>query len=140
MYGRGPGYLPHPAVSRAANPAAPASPFGGLWIDSANAADRIAGRLETGQITEAQAALLSFFLASGYVILSSAIDPALIDAARADLDAAYAGGFDRLRFKAPAVSPEHTAWRPGFEMHPAKALDIHHFSTAARGRFSSRPS
>jgi ectoine hydroxylase-related dioxygenase (phytanoyl-CoA dioxygenase family) len=132
MYGRGRGYLPNAKAARPTNAAAPASPFGGLWIDGADAFDRIAGRLETGQITEQQAEQLTFFATNGYVILSSAIDASMIDAARADLDKAYNGGYERLKFDAPAVVPEHATWRPGMELHPAKALDIHHFSAAVR--------
>jgi len=66
------------------------------------------------------------------VILPSAIDAPLIEAARADLDAAYTGGYERLKFEAPAIAPEHMTWRQGVETIPAKALDIHHFSPVIR--------
>jgi hypothetical protein len=132
LYGRARGYLPNFKAVRPADATVSASPFGGLWIDEADALDRINGRLETGLITERQAGLLEAFQRDGYVILSSAIEPSMIDAARADLDLAYAGGYEHLRFEAPAVLPEQATWRPGVETVPAKALDIHHFSAAVR--------
>jgi phytanoyl-CoA hydroxylase len=132
LYGRGRGYLPDPRAVRPSNAAAPGSPFGGLWIDGTEAFDRIKGRLETGQITDQQAERLEFFATNGYVILSRAIDESMIDAARVDLDRAYRGGFERLKFEAPAVVGEQSTYRPGMELHPAKALDIHHFSAPVR--------
>ena len=132
LYGRPRGYLPHPKAVRPSNAAASASRFGGLWIDEGNAPDRIKWRLESGQITERQAGMLEFFLDNGYVILPSAIAAPVIEAARADLDRAYRGGYERLKFNAPHVVSEHATWRPGMETVPAKALDIHHFSPAIR--------
>ncbi len=139
LYGRARGYLPNPKAVRPSNAAAPASPFGGLWIDEADAADRIKGRLETGQITERQASLLEFFLNNGYVILPSAIEAPMIEAARADLDRAYSGGYESLRFNAHAVASEPITWRPGVEAGPAKALDVHHFSPAVRRLMFASP-
>ena len=69
---------------------------------------------------------------NGYVILENAIPPLLIDKAALDLDRAYAGGFPDLKFECHAVSPDHIPWQPEINPHPAKALDIHHFSPAIR--------
>jgi phytanoyl-CoA hydroxylase len=132
LHGRARGYLPTPTSVRPANATAPASRFGGLWIDEGDALDRIKGRLETGQITGRQAELLEFFAANGYVVLRSAIEAPLVEAARADLDKAFRGGFERLKFEAPPVAPGNIPWRPGVETVAAKALDIHHFSPVIR--------
>lgn len=63
--------------------------FGGLRVDRLNALDLVAGKLEIGAITESQAALLQQWLIDGYVILPGAIAALVVDAARADLDAAF---------------------------------------------------
>ncbi len=131
-FGRARGYLANPKASRPANAAAMPSRFGGLWPDQPNALDLISGKLDTGQITERQAEKLTFWVNNGYVILENAIDPALADRAALDLERAYAGEFPELKFECHAVAPDHIPWRPDINRHPAKALDIHHFSPAIR--------
>jgi hypothetical protein len=81
LYGRGRGYLPHPKAVRAANPAAAASRFGGLWIDAGDAEAKIQGRQETGLLTDAQAERLRFFATNGYVILERAVEEPVLEAA-----------------------------------------------------------
>jgi hypothetical protein len=130
--GRARGFLANPGLPRPADAAAMPSRFGGLWPDLPNAADLIEGRLAIGQINERQAEKLTFWVKNGYVILEKAIHPALADRAALDLERAYAGGFRDLRFECHAVAPDHIAWRPEINPHPAKALDIHHFSPAIR--------
>jgi len=131
-FGRARGYLPNPKAERPANGAVSASPFGGLWIDDADAYDRIRGRLESGQITAAQAERLEFFTRNGYVILSQAIDESLIEGARAVIDRAFAGDYKTMKFECHPVSLQPAFWHPDMQVHPAKALDIHHFSLAIR--------
>lgn len=129
--GRARGFLPTPRAARAANPAAPPR-FGGLWPDLPNGDDLIEGKLEIGQITERDAELLRFWRANGYVILRGAASDALTEAACADLDRAYAGGYPELLFECHPISPQRIPWQPEVAEHPAKALDIHHFSPATR--------
>jgi len=131
-FGRFRGFLPNPRAARAANAAALPSRFGGFWPDAANADDIVQGRLEIGQITERQAEQLRFWIQNGYVILEKAVPVCVIDQAARDLDRAYAGGFPELKFECNAVAPEHIHWQPELSDHPAKALDIHHFSPAIR--------
>ena len=138
LYGKGRGYLPHAKAVRADNPAASSSRFGGLWINSADAQARIRGRLETGQITEAQAEGLHFFATNGYFILESAINAEVLDAALADFDLAHQGGIPQLRFECHKVDRGHIAWRREVNQHPAKALDIHFFSRPIRNLIFSR--
>jgi phytanoyl-CoA hydroxylase len=132
LFGRARGYLPYAKAPRPPNAAALASPFGGLWPDQADAADIIRGRWEIGQLTERQASLLQSWVRNGYVILRHSISPELIDRAAADLDRAYSGGFPDLRFECLDVDRGHIPWRAEINPHPAKALDIHHFSQAIR--------
>lgn len=131
-YGRARGYLPAYTAQRLRDPTALPSPFGGLWPDAANALDRIAGRLELGWIDTAQAARLQNWVQHGYATIEGAIPEALLDAAEADLDRAYAGGFDRALFECKALQMGNIHWREGVASHPAKVLDLHHFSPALR--------
>jgi phytanoyl-CoA hydroxylase len=130
--GRARGFLSNANAPRPPDAAAMPSPFGGLWPDAPNAADIIQGKQEIGTITKAQADRLRFWIENGYVILENAIPSSVIDKAAADLDRAYDGGFSGLKFECHAISPNHIPWRPDINPHPAKALDIHHFSPAIR--------
>jgi hypothetical protein len=132
QFGRARGFLSNAQAPRPADAGAMPSRFGGLWPDLPNAADLIVGKLEIGAISEPQAEKLTFWMNNGYAILESAVHPALADRAALDLDRAYAGGFPGLKFECHAVAPDHIEWRPEINPHPAKALDIHHFSPAIR--------
>jgi len=131
-FGRARGFLANARAPRPANAAAPPSAFGGLWPDLPNAADIVEGKLETGQITERQAEKLTFWMNNGYVILEKALTQEQADKAALDLDRAYAGGFPGLKFECHAVARDHIEWQPEINPHPAKSLDIHHFSPAVR--------
>jgi Phytanoyl-CoA dioxygenase (PhyH) len=138
-FGRARGFLPYPNATRPPNPAAMPSTFGGLWPDLPNALDLIEGKLEIGQISDGQAALLRFWVENGYVILPQRIAPDIVDAACADLDKAYAGGFPGLRFECHRFGTQHMPWRAEFNPHPSKALDLHHFSSATRDLMLADP-
>jgi phytanoyl-CoA hydroxylase len=131
-FGRARGFLSNARAPRPADAAAWPSRYGGLWPDLPNAADLIEGKRAIGRITERQAEKLTFWRNNGYVILEGAVPPALADTAAADLDRAYAGGFPGLKFECHGVAPGHIEWQPEINPHPAKALDIHHFSPAIR--------
>jgi phytanoyl-CoA hydroxylase len=130
--GRGRGFLPHLRAARPDNAATQLSPFGGLWPDETNALDILDGKLEIGQITDAQAALLRHWIRDGYVVLEQAIPAALIDAAERDLDKAFAGGFPDMRFECHKVGAGLIPWKKEILGHAGKAIDIHHFSKACR--------
>jgi ectoine hydroxylase-related dioxygenase (phytanoyl-CoA dioxygenase family) len=130
-FGRGRGYIPHATAPRPDNAAA-LPRFGGFWFDQPNGADIIAGKLETGQITERQAALVRDFAERGYVVLEGAIPPELVARATAGFDAAYAGAYKQLMFECYNVSKQYTTWQKEINLYPSKALDIHHFSGAIR--------
>jgi ectoine hydroxylase-related dioxygenase (phytanoyl-CoA dioxygenase family) len=132
LFGRARGFLSNRQAPRPENAAALPSRFGGLWPDLPNARDLIRGKLEIGQLTQQQAERLHFWIDNGYVILEHAIPEALVDRAATDLNRAYAGGFPELKFECHAVAAGHIHWRAEINPHPAKALDIHHFSPAVR--------
>jgi hypothetical protein len=131
-FGHARGFLSNAKAPRPSNAAAMPSLFGGLWPDAPNAADIIQGKQELGKITAAQADRLRFWIRNGYVILEKAIPASIVDKAAGDLDRAYAGALPGLKFECHAVAPGHIPWRPELNPHPAKALDIHHFSPAIR--------
>jgi ectoine hydroxylase-related dioxygenase (phytanoyl-CoA dioxygenase family) len=138
LLGRGRGYLPKPTAARAKNPAGHASPFGGLWIDLPHVNDLIAGKLETGLISEKQARQLRFFIENGYLILPDAVPEHAVAAARADLDRAYAGELPALHFESASLGRGPMPWGPAVLDHPAKVLDLHHISSACVSIMFSR--
>jgi phytanoyl-CoA hydroxylase len=132
-FGKGRGFLPYPNAPRSGNTPDLSPAFEGFWPDADNAKDILAGKLEIGQVSGKQAALLSSWIDDGYVVLEQAIPSTLIDAAVSDVDKAYAGGFPKLRFECHKVQSEGLIpWQPEVASHPAKAIDLHHFSPAAR--------
>jgi hypothetical protein len=130
--GRARGFLPHPKAPRAQNPAGFASPFGGLWIDQPHADDLIDGKLEAGLINAAQASQLRCFHRNGYVILRGALPKAMLTKARADLDRAFNGEFEGLKFQCSALERGSLAWQPELRTLPSLALDLHHWSAGMR--------
>ena len=129
-FGRARGYIPHFRASRMANPSGHASRFGGLWIDQPHVQDLIEGKLQTGLISAAQAEQLRFFVENGYVILPRALTAKAVAAAREDLERAYAGAFPGALFECAPLGPGTFPWQKGVNDHPAKVMDLHHFSPA----------
>ena len=141
LHGKARGYLRNPKAPRPDNPAAAISRFGGLWPDLPNGLDIIADKLDIGQITAEEAERLRFWRMHGYVVLEGAIPGQLIDGARQALEDAYSGKLAGQLFECGTVTgdrePAH--WQPGFNDHPAKALDIHFQSRAIRDAIFSAP-
>ena len=129
-FGRARGYIPSIQARREPNPAAYASPFGGLWIDLPHVLDLIEGKLQTGLINAAQAEQLRFFVANGYVILEGAVPMRAVAAARADLERAYAGQISGTLFECGPLGRGTFPWQAAVNDHPAKVMDLHHFSPA----------
>jgi len=67
-----------------------ASQFGGLWTDRDDAHEVLARRVESGEVSSADADLLRFWMANGYVILPNAASAEDIDIAASDIDLMYA--------------------------------------------------
>lgn len=138
--GRFRGYLPNRFAPRPDNPAGIASRFGGTWLDQGNALDLVQGRLDLGEIDEAQAALLRHWVQHGYIILRGAIDEAQVAAAAEDLRRAYEGEMPEALFECPAVGGYRPIpWDPAVQRQPAKALDLHWWSPAIRNLIFAPP-
>ncbi len=127
--GRHRGYKPNPKALRPKNAAAMPSPYGGLWIDQANALDLIRGKYELGNITADEARDLETLVLDGYVVLKNAVPSVILDRATEVLEAAYEGRYPEVRFACGAVAPDpYVAWQAKMTELPAKALDLHwHF-------------
>jgi phytanoyl-CoA dioxygenase PhyH len=123
--GRHRGYKPNPKALRPKNAAAMPSPYGGLWIDQANALDLIRGKYELGNITADEARDLESFVLDGYVVLKNAVSSVILDRATEVLEAAYEGRYPEVRFECPAIALGHLSWQAKMSDLPGKALDLH---------------
>ena len=130
--GRARGYLPHAAAPRPANGAAPASPFGVLWTDQANALDLIEGRRALGRIGARQAAWLRRFALDGFSGMEEPAGPDRTEAAARAVDQAFAGGMSDLLFDCPELDPAPLPWREEMRGHPVSVLDPHMAHAAIR--------
>jgi phytanoyl-CoA hydroxylase len=106
------------------------SRFGGLWTDRLDASQEIARRLESGAISELDAERLRGWIAHGYVIIEQAVKPELCDRVRADLDAAFAQGDERLLMHSPA-NPDYQPLKAGVDAHRARVVDAYAFYQSA---------
>jgi hypothetical protein len=123
--GRHRGYLPYRSAQRPNNAAQCPSPFGGLWIDSANVKDLVDGKCEVGLISQRERQLLDKFVTQGFVILESAVPPDILDRAQQCLERVYEGHHAEIKFECHSLQKGHVAWHPDLVKHPAKALDLH---------------
>ena len=55
------------------------------------------------------------------------------------METAYSGGYPGLLFGCHKLVPHSAAWSAEMNAHPAKALDIHMFSSALRNVMFSPP-
>lgn len=74
------------------NPVSFQSKFGGLWTDSTNADEILAGKLALGTISAAEADLLDSWINNGYVIIKGAVPSSAIDAAQRAIAEVYQQG------------------------------------------------
>jgi hypothetical protein len=130
--GRARGYLPNAAAPRAGNGAAMASPFGGLWIDHANALDLIQARVDLGWLRRREAATLRTFALEGFVELDRPNDAERVANAGVMVAQAFTGRFPDLRFDGPEPRAEPRPWQPELTAQPVGACDPHMVSRAIR--------
>jgi phytanoyl-CoA hydroxylase len=114
------------------------SRFGGLWTDRRDADEEIDRRLSTGSISERDAQLLRHWVAHGYVILESAVEHEVCDQLRSDLDAAFAGGDERLLAHSSAEGG-YQPLRAGLDTERARVVDVYVYYEAARRALFSEP-
>jgi hypothetical protein len=130
--GRARGYRPNAAAPRVTNGAAQPSPFGGLWIDHANALDLIQGRLDLGWIRRKDAAMMRAFAVDGIVELNEAFDREQVRDAALIVDQAFTGIFPDMRFASCAGGVEERPWQPELTEQHVAALDPHMISGKIR--------
>jgi hypothetical protein len=111
--------------------------FGGLWTDLPNALDLVDGKRDIGAVTSRQAQLLTSFIRDGYVVLSATIPASLIQAALADFDLTFAGGFPGMKYQIEETSG--LPWSAAVSNGPSKALDPHWMSSAIRALIFAKP-
>jgi Phytanoyl-CoA dioxygenase (PhyH) len=112
------------------------SVFGGLWTDRQDAAEEIDRRLETGAITPDDAEVLRHWVSHGYVVLERAVDPAVCDLLREDLEVAFREGDERVFMfvggdRTPVPLPA------GADIHHTRVVDVYvYYESACRVLFS----
>lgn len=107
------------------------SRFGGLWTDRRDAGQEIERRLAAGELTAQQAERLRGWVENGYAILEGAVDPAVCDRLRADLDRAFAEGDERLLLHSPA-SGGYQPLTGGRDTERARVVDVYVYYASAR--------
>jgi hypothetical protein len=130
--GRARGYLPNANAPRAGNAAAMASPFGGLWIDQANALDLIEARLDLGWLRRRDAAMLRRLTVDGIVELDRPSDSERLTDAALVVGQAFTGLFPNLVFDGPEPCAEPRLWTPELTELPVAARDPHMISRKIR--------
>jgi ectoine hydroxylase-related dioxygenase (phytanoyl-CoA dioxygenase family) len=131
--GKGRGYLASPLAARHYHADETTSPFGGLWPDHAKAPEILQHKLDSRAITSRQAQQLTDWMRDGYIVLENAIPDSHLDAAVADLDKAYSGGFKKALFECHKLDDRgNIRWQLEVREHDAKVLDLHYFSVAMR--------
>jgi len=129
--GRSRGYLASRLAARYYDTDATASPFGGLWTDHTNAPEILQHKLDSREITPGHAQQLTDWMRDGYIVLENAIPDEDLNAAVADLDKAYSGGFKKALFECHKLYDKgNIGWQSEVREYNAKVLDLHYFSDA----------
>ncbi len=112
------------------------SRFGGLWTDRRDAEQEIERRAREGRISAPLAERLRFWVSNGYVVLEQAVDGAVCDQLRADLETAFRQGDERLLFHSPAGA-DYRPLSAGLDTERARVVDVYvYYESALRALFS----
>jgi phytanoyl-CoA hydroxylase len=122
--------IPKLAAPREPDPAY-YSRFGGLWTDRRDADQEIERRLGAGEIRPVLAGRLRGWVKRGYAVLNQAVDPAVCDQLRADLDGALRQGDPRLMMHSPA-SAAYQPLSAGVATERARVVDVYVYYQSAR--------
>ena len=115
------------------------SRFGGLWPDLANALEIVADKKAREALSDEEASLLRHWIADGYIVLPSAIDPVLIDALEEEVEAIWDGASRHACFVEYWENDVKTVQPAGpkFRSVPVKLLDLYaHLENARRIMFA----
>lgn len=108
------------------------SQFGGFWPDLTDSATRLAGKHALGQLDATDVARFQHWQDKGYVLLEKAVDPALIDAFRAEIARDWQQGNEGLVIELADGSNAFPRMLPKYQNVPHKVLDYHSTSKLAR--------
>jgi phytanoyl-CoA hydroxylase len=109
------------------------SKFGGFWTDLNTADTLLAGKLATGEISEAEANLIEAWRRDGFAVLPGAVDETAIDAALADFERTLDGGLQRyMSFWDDDGHHISQASRELVHKKDAKLLDLYDISSATQ--------
>jgi ectoine hydroxylase-related dioxygenase (phytanoyl-CoA dioxygenase family) len=112
------------------------SRFGGLWTDRRDAGQEIERRAQEGRISAPLAERLRFWVSNGYVVLEQAVDGGVCDQVRADLQAAFRDGDERLLIHSPAGA-NYRPLSAGLDTERARVVDAYvYYESARRALFS----
>jgi phytanoyl-CoA hydroxylase len=114
------------------------SRFGGLWTDRLDALPEIDRRLDAGAIKDSDADLLRQWCEKGYVLLPQAVDPAVCDRVRADIERAWQEGDERI-YIFPPGSQSPMPLSPDAPTERIRAVDIYAYFESAREALFSAP-
>ncbi len=116
------------------------SAFGGMWIDREDAPELLAQKVRDGEVSEADAEDIRFFMENGYLIIRNAITDEMIEALNADFEQCFTeenedvwvDWADEEGRKIELVRPKHLGGK-------IKVLDLYsHFESARRIVLSNR--
>lgn len=80
------------------------SRYGGLWVDRADFAEKLAHRIQNGILTGDEAGQIKFFSENGYLIIPAAVSAAACDRFCNDITSAWQNGDPRLLVQQPGES------------------------------------
>ncbi len=108
------------------------SRFGGFWPDLTDARARLSGKRALGLLDAVDVARFEHWMEKGYVLLEGAVDPAVIDAFRAEIASDWQRGNEGLVIELADGSNAFPRMLPKYRDIPHKVLDYHSTSKLAR--------
>ncbi|MFO1054853.1 MAG: phytanoyl-CoA dioxygenase family protein [Planctomycetota bacterium] len=108
------------------------STFGGLWPDRADASARLDARHAHGEFDDHDRELFRHWIRHGFVALPGAVEKALCDRIRDEVEGHWSRGNDEVRIESFDGVASVRTMRPELRDLPHKVLDYHMISSLAR--------
>jgi uncharacterized protein YndB with AHSA1/START domain len=105
---------------------------GGSWPDAPAAGDRLARRAAVGGWSNEERSQFEHWIANGYVLLPGAVDPALCDRLREDVEHRWQVGDQRIPIEVFDGEASFRRMEPQYRSLPHKILEYHAVSPLAR--------